>query len=35
MLGDKDAAKSKRVMAAMLQMSKLDIELLQRAYEGT
>jgi predicted 3-demethylubiquinone-9 3-methyltransferase (glyoxalase superfamily) len=34
MLQDKDAAKSKRVMAAMLQMDKIEIETLERAYEG-
>jgi predicted 3-demethylubiquinone-9 3-methyltransferase (glyoxalase superfamily) len=34
MLGDKDPAKSQRVMQAMLQMVKLDIEGLKRAYEG-
>ncbi len=33
-LGDKDAAKAKRVMQAMLQMTKLDIEGLEDAYEG-
>jgi predicted 3-demethylubiquinone-9 3-methyltransferase (glyoxalase superfamily) len=33
MLQDKDAAKSKRVMQAMLQMTKIDIERLRRAYE--
>jgi predicted 3-demethylubiquinone-9 3-methyltransferase (glyoxalase superfamily) len=33
MLRDKDAGKSKSVMDAMLQMNKLDIELLKRAYE--
>lgn len=32
MLQDKDAEKSKKVMAAMLQMDKLDIETLRRAY---
>ena len=32
MLQDKDADKSKKVMAAMLQMDKLDIETLRRAY---
>jgi predicted 3-demethylubiquinone-9 3-methyltransferase (glyoxalase superfamily) len=35
MLSDKDAAKSKRVMNAMLQMEKLDVNALQRAYDGT
>jgi predicted 3-demethylubiquinone-9 3-methyltransferase (glyoxalase superfamily) len=33
MLQDKDAAKSKRAMQAMLQMSKIDIKGLQQAYE--
>ena len=33
MLRDKDAAKSKRAMQAMLQMKKLDIAGLRRAYE--
>ncbi len=33
MLSDKDAEKSKRVMKAMLQMSKIDIKALQRAYD--
>ncbi len=33
LLGDKDAAKSGRVMQAMLQMKKLDIAALTRAYE--
>jgi len=32
---DKDPEKSKRVMEAMLQMDKIDIEPLQRAYEGS
>ncbi|OLC29445.1 MAG: hypothetical protein AUH31_06930 [Armatimonadetes bacterium 13_1_40CM_64_14] len=32
-LGDKDAQKSTRVMQAMLQMTKLDISKLKRAYE--
>jgi len=32
LLGDKDAEKSHRVMAAMLQMTKLDIEKLKQAY---
>lgn len=31
---DKDAEKTKRVMAAMLQMDKLDIKALKQAYEG-
>jgi predicted 3-demethylubiquinone-9 3-methyltransferase (glyoxalase superfamily) len=34
MLGDKDANKAKRVMEAMLQMDKIDIETLEQAYEG-
>jgi predicted 3-demethylubiquinone-9 3-methyltransferase (glyoxalase superfamily) len=34
MLSDKDAAKSKRVMDAMLQMDKLDLKRLQQAYDG-
>jgi predicted 3-demethylubiquinone-9 3-methyltransferase (glyoxalase superfamily) len=34
MLGDKDAEKSQRVMQAMLQMDKIDIATLERAYEG-
>jgi len=33
LMGDKDPAKSKRVMQAMLQMSKIDIAGLQRAHE--
>ncbi len=33
LLGDKDAEKSKRVMKAMLQMDKIDIVSLKRAYE--
>jgi predicted 3-demethylubiquinone-9 3-methyltransferase (glyoxalase superfamily) len=33
-LGDKDPAKSKRVMQAMLKMGKIDIEKLKQAYEG-
>jgi predicted 3-demethylubiquinone-9 3-methyltransferase (glyoxalase superfamily) len=33
MLGDKDPVKSQRVMQAMLQMSKIDIAGLRRAYE--
>jgi predicted 3-demethylubiquinone-9 3-methyltransferase (glyoxalase superfamily) len=32
LLGDKDPAKSQRVMQAMLQMDKIDIERLERAY---
>jgi len=34
MLGDKDPEKSKRVMQAMLKMSKLEIQLLKDAYNG-
>jgi predicted 3-demethylubiquinone-9 3-methyltransferase (glyoxalase superfamily) len=33
LLGDKDPAKSKRVMEAMLKMIKIDIDALKRAYE--
>lgn len=33
MLQDKDAAKSKRVMKAVLQMNKIDIKTLKQAYE--
>jgi len=33
MLQDRDPGKSKRVMAAMLQMGKIDIRILQQAYE--
>jgi len=33
MLGDKDAKKSQRVMKAMLQMTKIDVNGLQRAYD--
>jgi predicted 3-demethylubiquinone-9 3-methyltransferase (glyoxalase superfamily) len=33
MLADKDSGKAKRVMHAMLQMDKIDIATLQRAYE--
>jgi predicted 3-demethylubiquinone-9 3-methyltransferase (glyoxalase superfamily) len=35
MLQDEDAEKSARVMNAMLQMKKLDIDALRRAYEGS
>jgi predicted 3-demethylubiquinone-9 3-methyltransferase (glyoxalase superfamily) len=35
MLQDKDAKKSNRVMQAMLQMDKIDIETLRRAYLAT
>ncbi len=34
MLGDPDAAKSKRTLDAMLQMDKLDLKQLQQAYDG-
>jgi predicted 3-demethylubiquinone-9 3-methyltransferase (glyoxalase superfamily) len=34
MLGDEDPEKAQRVMNAMLQMSKIEIEGLRRAYEG-
>jgi len=34
MLGDKDPEKAKRVMQAMLQMSKIEIEGLKQAYDG-
>jgi predicted 3-demethylubiquinone-9 3-methyltransferase (glyoxalase superfamily) len=34
MIRDPDAAKSQRAMAAMLQMKKIDIDALTRAYEG-
>ena len=34
MLQDKDAARSQRVMKAMLQMTKIDIEVLKRAQRG-
>ena len=34
MLNDKDGEKSTRVMNAMLQMEKLDVNVLQRAYDG-
>jgi predicted 3-demethylubiquinone-9 3-methyltransferase (glyoxalase superfamily) len=33
-LGDKDPEKAKRVMNAMMQMVKIDVEGLKRAYEG-
>ncbi len=35
MIGDKDPAKAKRTMEAMLKMTKLDIAGLQKAYEGS
>lgn len=34
MLADPDPAKAKRVMEAMMQMTKIDIERLKRAYDG-
>jgi predicted 3-demethylubiquinone-9 3-methyltransferase (glyoxalase superfamily) len=34
LLGDPDPVKSQRVMKAMLQMSKIDIDGLKAAYEG-
>ena len=34
MLQDKDAEKSRRVMQAMMQMKKIDIDTLKQAYEG-
>ena len=34
MLQDKDAAKAGRVMQAMLQMDKIDVERLKQAYDG-
>jgi len=34
MIGDKDPQRAQRVMAAMLQMKKIDIATLQRAYDG-
>ncbi len=34
MMGDKDPAKSKRVMEAMLQMRKIDVAKLREAWEG-
>ena len=34
MLGDNDSEKSERVMKAMLQMQKIDIETLKEAYAG-
>jgi predicted 3-demethylubiquinone-9 3-methyltransferase (glyoxalase superfamily) len=34
MLGDKDPAKAKRVMEAMLRMDKIDISRLEQAYDG-
>ena len=34
LMGDKDPAKSQRVMQAMMQMVKIDIAALERAYQG-
>jgi predicted 3-demethylubiquinone-9 3-methyltransferase (glyoxalase superfamily) len=34
LMGDKDQAKAGRVMQAMMQMKKIDIAALQRAYDG-
>jgi predicted 3-demethylubiquinone-9 3-methyltransferase (glyoxalase superfamily) len=34
MLNDRDAAKSELVMSAMLQMKKIDVSELERAYRG-
>jgi hypothetical protein len=34
MLSDEDSEKAQRVMNAMLQMSKIEIDDLRRAYEG-
>lgn len=34
MLQDRDAAKTERVMKAMLQMTRIDIKALERAYGG-
>jgi predicted 3-demethylubiquinone-9 3-methyltransferase (glyoxalase superfamily) len=34
LLSDKDAKKSQKVMQAMLQMKKIDIEGLEKAYKG-
>jgi predicted 3-demethylubiquinone-9 3-methyltransferase (glyoxalase superfamily) len=34
MIGDKDPAKAKRAMDAMLRMTKIDIQRLKQAYEG-
>ena len=35
MLGDKDPKKSARVMKAMMQMTKIEVEGLKKAYEGS
>jgi predicted 3-demethylubiquinone-9 3-methyltransferase (glyoxalase superfamily) len=34
MMGDPDPEKAKRVTEAMLQMKKIDVPTLERAYEG-
>jgi predicted 3-demethylubiquinone-9 3-methyltransferase (glyoxalase superfamily) len=34
LMSDKDAAKTQRVMQALLQMTKLDIHKLKQAYDG-
>ena len=34
MLGDKNAARARRVMEAMLKMNKIDIAALKKAYKG-
>jgi predicted 3-demethylubiquinone-9 3-methyltransferase (glyoxalase superfamily) len=34
MLGDRDAEKAGRVMKAMMQMGKIEIDDLQRTYQG-
>ena len=34
LMGDKDPVKAQRVFKAMLQMTKIDIEGLKRAYRG-
>jgi hypothetical protein len=34
LLGGTDGAKSKRVMDTLMQMNKLDVNALQRAYDG-
>ena len=35
LIGDKDPVKSKRVMEAMMQMKRIDIEAIKRAYQGS
>jgi len=35
LLGDKDPVKAQRVMQAMMQMKRIDIEALKRAYQGS